>query len=104
MGVVDASECGEVVFFVCIVFGVFVILGGKFNGFFLVFCEYVAVDLCDVFLEHSDVFLYSGFFVHDFVVDRRVCERINVCIQGIFIVFQTIKCFVGWEATKRKGI
>jgi hypothetical protein len=104
MGVVDAAERGEVVFFVVVVFGVFVVLCGKFEGFSLVVGEGVLVDVCDVFFEHDDVFLHSGFFVHGLGVYGRWCGDINVCIGGVFIVFEAIKCFVGWQTTKCKGI
>lgn len=104
MGVVDAAERGEVVFFVVVVFGVFVVLRRKFEGFSLAVGEGVLVDVCDVFFEHDDVFLHSGFFVHGLGVYGRWCGEINVCVGDVIIVFETIKCFVGWQTTKWKGI
>ena len=104
MGVVDAAERGEVVFFVCVVFCVLVVLGCELNDFFLAVGECSFVELFVVFFEHYDVFLYPSFFVHSPYVYWRWDGHINVCMRRIFIVFYPIKCFVGYEATKWKGI
>ena len=104
MGVVDAAKRGEIVFFSCVIFCVLVILGCEFNGFFLIVRDCFFVYLFDVFLEHYDVFLHPCFFIHNSSFYGSWSGEINVCIVSIFIVFQPIKCFVGWETTKWKGI
>jgi hypothetical protein len=57
--VVDAAEGGEVVVFVCVVFGVFVVLSGEGDD-----CGGGGGEWCwefgDVVFEHGDVFVDSG--------------------------------------------
>lgn len=72
MGVVDAAERGEVVFFVRIILGILIILRGELEDVFLVVCEGVAVDMYNIFFEHDDVLLNPCIFVHSLGVDGRL--------------------------------
>lgn len=72
MGVVDASECGEVVFFLCVVFGIFVVLGRKFDDLFLVLGKRFFVNGGDVLFEHYNVFLHACFLIHGLGGDGRL--------------------------------
>ena len=104
MGVVDASKGGKVILFLCVELGVGVVLGGKFDDGFLRLIERLLLDELYVFFKHFNVFLNTVFFVHSLAIDGRRWGNIKVCISLIFIVFFPIKCFVGCETTKWKGI
>ena len=71
MGVVDAAECRQNIFFLEVVLGVVVILCCEFHDFFLLGIQGFFLQCPEVVLEHDDVLLDPYGVIHGFVLQNK---------------------------------